>query len=152
MEWLKLSNQVCFPLYALSRKITAQYQPLLEPLDLTYPQYLVLMLLWEHKELSVKELGEQLMLDSGTLTPLLKRLEQKNFVSRARSAGDERVVLVTLTDAGKKLKRKAAQVPEKFACSLPLSHKEMIHLRELATDLLARMEAAEKNDTIINNR
>ena len=143
MEMLKLSNQVCFPLYALSRKITAHYQPLLEKLDITYPQYLVLLLLWEFKELSVKELGRRLLLDSGTLTPLLKRMEQKDIVNRSRSTDDERVVMITLTEAGRKLKRKAADIPEKLKCSLDLSTKELMRLRELTTDILAKMEAAE---------
>lgn len=140
---LKLSNQACFPLYALSRKITAHYQPLLEKIGLTYPQYLVMMLLWEHKALSVKELGNELMLDSGTLTPLLKRLADKDLVKRTRSEEDERVVVITLTETGQKLKRKAAEIPEKLACSLHLTEKELLQLRGLTQQLLHKIEMAE---------
>jgi len=143
MEMLKLSNQACFPLYALSRKITAHYQPLLEKIGLTYPQYLVMMLLWEHKALSVKELGNELMLDSGTLTPLLKRLADKDLVKRTRSEEDERVVVITLTETGQKLKRKAAEIPEKLACSLHLTEKELLQLRGLTQQLLHKIEMAE---------
>lgn len=143
MEMLLLSNQVCFPLYALSRKLTAHYQPLLDRLDLTYPQYLVLLVLWEERQLSVKELGQRLMLDSGTLTPLLKRMEEKGFVLRTRSERDERVVDISLTETGQKLKRKAASVPEELACSLGLTAKELLRMRELVTGLLAKIEKTE---------
>jgi DNA-binding MarR family transcriptional regulator len=143
MDLLKLSNQVCFPLYALSRKITAHYQPLLDKLDITYPQYLVMMLLWEFKELSVKEIGQQLMLDSGTLTPLLKRMEDKSLVVRTRSSQDERVVVITLTEDGKKLKRKAGDIPEKLMCSLGLNVEEMMAMRQLTTTIISKIEKAE---------
>jgi len=147
MDLLKLSNQVCFPLYALSRKITAHYQPLLDKLDVTYPQYLVMMLLWEFKELSVKELGRQLMLDSGTLTPLLKRMEEKSLVVRTRSAQDERVVMITLTEGGKKLKKRAGDIPEKLMCSLGLTVEEMMALQQLTTTIISKIEAAEAAKT-----
>jgi len=147
MDLLKLSNQVCFPLYALSRKITAHYQPLLDKLDVTYPQYLVMLLLWEFKELSVKELGRQLMLDSGTLTPLLKRMEEKSLVVRTRSAQDERVVMITLTEGGKKLKKRAGDIPEKLMCSLGLTVEEMMALQQLTTTIISKIEAAEAAKT-----
>lgn len=144
MELLKLSNQVCFPLYALSRKITAHYQPLLDKLGITYPQYLVMMLLWEFKELSVKDIGNQLVLDSGTLTPLLKRLEEKKLVIRTRFVDDERVVMITLTEDGKKMKRKAGEIPEKLTASLGFTPAEMIVMGKMAHEFLAKIEKAEK--------
>ena len=103
MEILKLSNQLCFPLYALSRKITSHYLPILEKIGLTYPQYLVMMVLWEEDSVSVKELGHKLMLDSGTLSPLLKKLEDRELLVRKRLKEDERVVIITLTGSGEKL-------------------------------------------------
>ena len=99
-ESLKLCNQLCFPLYAASREITKRYKPLLDKLDLTYTQYIAMMVMWEHKEVTVKEMGECLFLDSGTLTPVLKKLEQKGYVLRQRSTDDERVMNLTLTDKG----------------------------------------------------
>lgn len=143
MELLKLSNQVCFPLYALSRKITSHYQPLLDKLEITYPQYLVMMLLWEFKALSVKDIGNQLLLDSGTLTPLLKRLEDKGYVIRTRSVEDERVVMITLTEDGKKLKRKASDVPEKLMASLGFSPAEMMALGKMAREFLNKIKENE---------
>lgn len=112
MENLLLKNQLCFKFYALSRHITSLYKPLLDELDLTYPQYLVMLVLWEHEVMSVKAVGEQLMLDSGTLTPLLKRLEQKGLLSRNRSTEDERKVNVSLTAEGREANQKAACIPE----------------------------------------
>ncbi|MNS13514.1 Organic hydroperoxide resistance transcriptional regulator [compost metagenome] len=140
MDFLKLENQLCFPLYALSRKVTAHYKPLLDELDLTYPQYLVMLLLWEHQTLSVKELGDHLMLDSGTLTPLLKRLEQKKIVSRKRSAEDERIVLISLTPDGKKLQEKAVEVPNKLQCSLSLSDEDIVVTRSQIIKLLNKLK------------
>tara|TARA_R110000751_G_scaffold14807_1_gene47805 strand:+ start:646 stop:1104 length:459 start_codon:yes stop_codon:yes gene_type:complete len=110
-EQLKLENQLCFPLYAASRLTTKLYGPLLKPLDITYPQYLVLLVLWEQKEISVKEIGARLFLESNTLTPLLKRLEQKKFIVRMRSTQDERTVIVSLTSRGEKLKDEAETIP-----------------------------------------
>ena len=110
---LELDNQLCFALYSASLAMTKLYKPLLEPLGLTYPQYLVMLVLWEHATLSVSELGERLYLDSGTLTPLLKRMETAALLQRKRSARDERRVDITLTPAGRKLKTGAAKV---FAC------------------------------------
>lgn len=108
---LRLDNQLCFALYSASLAMTKAYKPLLDGLGLTYPQYLVLLVLWEHDALTVSELGEHLFLDSGTLTPLLKRLEAADLVSRERLADDERRVRVSLTAGGRRLKAKAAAVP-----------------------------------------
>lgn len=108
---LKLENQLCFLLYAGSREMTKKYKPLLDELGVTYPQYLVLLLLWEHKTLTVKELGHELYLDSGTLTPMLKRMEQNQIIKRERSIEDERSVLISLTAEGCSLKEKAKDIP-----------------------------------------
>jgi MarR family transcriptional regulator, organic hydroperoxide resistance regulator len=112
----RLEDQLCFALYSASRAFTRAYQPLLRPLGLTYPQYLVMLVLWEGEELSVSELGERLALDSGTLTPLLKRLEQAKLVERRRSEEDERLVVVSLTEAGQSLQQRALGVPVELAC------------------------------------
>ena len=115
---LRLADQLCFSLYAASRAMTATYGPLLAPLGLTYPQYLVMLVLWETDGVAVKSIGEALALDSGTLTPLLKRLESQGLVRRERSTTDERVVVVFLTPEGKKLKVRARAIPEKLlACT-----------------------------------
>jgi len=110
-EQLKLENQLCFPFYAASRLIIRLYQPYLDKLGITYPQYLVLMVLWESKELSVNEISQKLILNTNTLTPLLKRLEKQEIIIRTRSKKDERKVLVQLTKAGEELKLKAAEIP-----------------------------------------
>lgn len=111
---LKLENQLCFLLYASSREMTKQYKPLLEKLEVTYPQYLVLLLLWEHIELSVKRIGELLYLDSGTLTPMLKRMEQQGILSRERSSEDERLVIIKLTEKGQSLQEEAKSIPNRI--------------------------------------
>lgn len=136
---LKLENQLCFPLYAVSRLFTKAYQPLLQALDLTYPQYLVLLLLWEHDELSVKELGERLQLDSGTLTPLLKRLEQKQWVSRRRAPYDERSVLIALLPAGRALQAQACHIPEQLLARLGMSAPQVETLRQQLHTLLTKL-------------
>ncbi len=118
---LLLDEQLCFALYAASRRMTAIYRPLLEALGLTYPQYLVMMVLWERDGLTVRELGERLQLDSGTLTPLLKRLEQAGLLGRRRRQSDEREVEITLTDTGHNLRTRAAEVPRCLAERLCLS-------------------------------
>lgn len=114
MEHLKLKNQLCFPIYALSRQVTLLYKPYLEELNLTYTQYLVLLVLWEQDSICVRDLGEKLWLDSGTLTPLLKRMQEKKLLERKRSAEDERKVEVTLTQAGIDLEKCASLIPEKL--------------------------------------
>lgn len=112
----RLEEQLCFALYSASRAFTRAYQPLLEPLGLTYPQYLVMLVLWEGEPLSVSELGARLALDSGTLTPLLKRLEHAKLVQRRRAPTDERVVVVSLTGAGQALRQRAGGIPVELAC------------------------------------
>jgi DNA-binding MarR family transcriptional regulator len=144
MDYLKLENQACFPVYALSRVLTAHYKPILDGIDLTYPQYLVMLILWEHQELSVKEIGEKLLLDSGTLTPLLKKLENKQLISRIRSTADERVMMISLSKTGATLKKKAVSIPESFKCSLGLSNEEMGSLRDTITIILERTKQITK--------
>lgn len=136
---LRLESQLCFPLYAASKEVVARYKPLLDKLDLTYTQYITMMVLWEHKSVGVKELGRHLYLDSGTLTPLLKRLESKGFVRRERSSDDERAVNITITEAGEGLKEKATEVPAKMASCMPLSAEEARTLYTLLYKLLERM-------------
>ncbi len=115
---LKLTNQICFPLYAASRKIINRYTPFLEKLDLTYTQYITMMVLWEEKEVTAKELGRRLYLDSGTLTPLLKKMEAKGLLTRSRSSYDERNLVVRITEKGEMLMDRALEVPERMAeCS-----------------------------------
>lgn len=113
---LALDNQLCFALYVCSKEVIRKYQPLLEPLNLTYTMYITLMSLWEKDEVSVKELGSQLYLDSGTLTPLLKKMETQNLITRTRSKTDERTVYIKLTDEGWAMKEKCREVPLKMAC------------------------------------
>ncbi len=137
---LKLSNQLCFPLYACSRKVIKIYNSLLKDLDITYPQYITMMVLWEEKELSVKGLGKKLYLDSGTLTPLLKNLEAKGFVARNRSDKDERVLIVSITDKGEKLKEKAYSVPDSIAGCVCLEPEEAHMLYRLLYKLLGENE------------
>jgi len=126
---LQLDSQLCFALYAASRAVVQAYQPLLEPLGVTYPQYLVMMVLWESDGLSVKQLGERLQLDSGTLTPLLKRLEARELVSRRRSRDDERVVEIHLTAGGRALRKKATSIPRALLCRTQLSLEHLARLR-----------------------
>lgn len=114
-EILKLENQLCFPIYALSRKITSMYQPFLAKFGITYPQYLVMLVLWEKETVSVKQLGKYLLLDSGTLTPLLKRLEKNKLINRVRSDKDERVVMLSLTKTGKKMEEQAEKIPQQLS-------------------------------------
>ena len=128
-EYLKLDNQLCFLLYGASRAVTQMYQPLLAPLGITYPQYLVLLVLWEEDGASVRRLCDRLYLDSGTLTPLLTRLESAGLVRRVRSEADARVVDIHLTTAGKKLKRAARNVPEALLCRLGLPLGELARVR-----------------------
>ena len=123
-DCLKLENQLCFPLYAAARAVVGKYGPLLKELGLTYTQYIVMMVLWENDGISVSDLGGKLHLDSGTLTPLLKKLENIGYVTRNRSEKDERVVLVSLTDTGRGLKEKAAEVPGEVASCVPLTPEE----------------------------
>ncbi|UOQ55628.1 MarR family winged helix-turn-helix transcriptional regulator [Hymenobacter cellulosivorans] len=136
---LQLDNQLCFPLYAVSRMLTKAYQPYLQALDLTYPQYLVFLLLWEHDERTVKELGEKLLLDSGTLTPLLKRMEQKQWLSRRRDPRDERSVLIALLPAGRALREPACRIPEQLFQHMGMTPPEFEALRAQLNTLLTRL-------------
>ncbi|MDO9431364.1 MAG: MarR family transcriptional regulator [Phenylobacterium sp.] len=137
---LRLDNQLCFALYAASGLVTRAYRPLLEPLGLTYPQYLVMLALWEQAPRTVKALGQALELDSGTLTPLLKRLETAGFVTRTRDAQDERRVQIALTKAGEALREKAAEVPTALACQLQLPLDEIVELKTTLQDLARKMK------------
>ena len=139
MNQLALASQVCFPLYALSRQVTAHYRPLLEQLNLTYPQYLVMLLLWETDNQSVSAIGDRLLLDSGTLTPLLKRLEQKGLVSRTRNTDDERQVSIQLTEPGKALHERAATVPKQLLQRMNLTDQQAISLRDQLVTLLNQL-------------
>jgi DNA-binding MarR family transcriptional regulator len=134
---LKLENQICFPMYACSREIIKKYKPYLDKIDLTYTQYITMMVMWEEKEINVKELGEKLLLDSGTLTPLLKKLEAKGFITRERSKQDERNLIVRITDNGEKLKEEAVSIPCEMTKHSKLSAKEAETLYKLLYKLLS---------------
>lgn len=123
-EILKLGNQLCFPLYACSKEIIRKYKPYLDEIDLTYTQYITMMVLWEKKTVNVKTLGECLYLDSGTLTPVLKKLESKGYITRNRSSEDERNLVVTITDEGEALRDKALKVPAAIGACVKLSKEE----------------------------
>lgn len=135
-EALKLENQLCFPLYACSREIIKLYKPFLDKLDLTYTQYIAMMVLWERKSVTVKELGQSLFLDSGTLTPLLKKMEAKGLIRRKRSTEDERSLIVSLTPAGEDLREQAVDIPEKMGQCLALSKDEIQALYKLLYKIL----------------
>lgn len=137
---LKLDNQLCFPLYAVSKEIVRRYTPFLSEIDLTYTQYIAMMVLWEHKEVSVKELGKKLFLDSGTLTPLLKNLEKKGLVTRERSKEDERFLVVTVTEEGMKLREKAVEIPGKVGNCVSLEPEESLCLYTTLRKLLGQFE------------
>ncbi|MEZ8629215.1 MarR family transcriptional regulator [Vibrio tasmaniensis] len=138
-DYLKLDNQVCFALYSASNAMSRAYQPLLKALDLTYLQYIVMMVLWEEKEINVKALGAKTHLDSGTLTPLLKRLETKGYVLRTRSAEDERVRVITLTPAGIELKEQAQTVPIEMLCLSQMNEDELKSLKAQCEQLLGNL-------------
>lgn len=138
---LKLEDQLCFPLYAASREVIKLYKPFLDELDLTYTQYIAMLLLWEHKTMTVKEMGDRLFLDSGTLTPLLKKLEAKGMITRARSTKDERNLNITATKAGKALHDKALHIPVEMGKYNPLSLEETIILYRLLYKMLGRDES-----------
>lgn len=143
---LLLDRQLCFALYAATRAMTQAYAPLLAPLGLTYPQYLVLLVLWESDDLAVKDLGGRLALDSGTLTPLLKRMEGQGLVARARDAEDERVVRVRLTAKGRGLRRRALSIPEALACQARLSLKDIAALRDALARLTGNLRASRSGE------
>jgi DNA-binding MarR family transcriptional regulator len=136
----KLENQICFPLYVIAKEITGLYRPFLDELDITYPQYLVMMVLWEGDGLTVTHIGEKLFLDSGTLRPLLKRLEAKGFIIRKRKKEDERVVEVFLDEAGKQLQKKACEIPGKIQERLGIQPEELLHLKDTVLKILNKIE------------
>lgn len=135
---LKLADMMCFPVYSLAKEIVNNYRPFLDNLELTYPQFLVMIVLWENGPQTVSEIGEKVHLDSGTLTPLLKRLEQKKFINRVRKNTDERVVQISVTKKGSRLKDKAAQVPVQLLDSLCVSIEDFVHLKASIENILAK--------------
>ncbi len=138
---LKLENQLCFPLYACSKEIVKRYKPFLDKLELTYTQYITMMVMWEHKSISVKEIGEYIYLDSGTLTPVLKVLEKKGYISRERSSEDERVLIASITDVGMKLRDKALEVPKQMGACVNVTPEEAKTLYDLLYKVLGGLSA-----------
>lgn len=139
-EGLKLDNQICFPLYAASKEVIKKYRTYLDKLGLTYTQYITMMVLWEHKKVNVKDLGAELFLDSGTLTPLLKSLEQKGYIKRERDKGDERILNVTITESGETLKDQVVSLPKIVANSINLEKKEVLELYRILYKILMAVE------------
>jgi len=137
---LLLENQICFPLYSAANALIRAYKPFLDQLDLTYSQYLVMLVLWQHSAVTVKELGRQLGLDSGTLTPLLKRLESKGLVLRKRSTKDERARIISLTRQGKSLEQQAANIPGDLFCKTGLTPAQAKQLKVLCQQLQATLD------------
>ena len=137
---LKLENQLCFPIYLCSKEIIRKYTPWLEEIDLTYTQYIVMMYFWEKEKSNVKEIGKTLLLDSSTLTPLLKKLENKGFITRIRSTIDGRNLDIELTEKGRKLKNKAKSIPDKMGKCIDLSKEEAITLYSLMYKVLINVE------------
>lgn len=140
MDALKLRQQICFPLYACSKEIIRRYTPLLEPLGLTYTQYIAMMVFWEHKSLSVSELGKRLYLDSGTLTPMLKKMEKNGWIRRERSEKDERKVVATITPEGELLKEKANEIPLKMMSCTDMDNTDAMQLYSLLYKFLDSMK------------
>ena len=143
-DLLKLDNQFCFAAYAVARAVSQAYEPLLRELDLTYPQYLVMLALWERDGLSLKGLGERLRLDSGTLTPLIKRLAAKGYLSRQRSDADERALVIGLTPKGRKLREKAQGVPQGLVCRLGTPMEGIVKLRDELKRLLVAIDQSKE--------
>ena len=135
-QMLKLENQLCFPLYACAKEVIRRYTPLLEPLGLTYTQYIAMMVMWEHKSISVKDMGKLLYLDSGTLTPMLKKMEKAGWIRRKRSENDERMVMVSITERGEELHDMAAVIPERMAGCVILESGEAMQLYTLLNKLM----------------
>lgn len=133
---LKLENQLCFPLYACAKEIVRRYTPLLDPLGLTYTQYIAMMVMWEHKSISVKDMGKLLFLDSGTLTPMLKKMEKAGWIQRKRSEIDERMVILTITARGEELHDKAAEIPTKMAGCVTLENEDALQLYSLLQKMM----------------
>ncbi len=138
-EALKLDNQLCFPLYACAKEIVRRYKPLLDEIDLTYTQYLVMMVLWEHRSLCEKEIGQKLRLDSGTLTPVTKKLAEKGFLTRTRCPDDERNLMLSLSPEGEALRQRALTVPYRIGACVPLSPEKARQLYDLLYEVLDGM-------------
>ena len=138
---LKLENQLCFPLYAASREILRKYTPFLKEIDLTYTQYIVMMVLWEHKKLTIGELGKDLFLDTGTLSPLLKSMASKGLITRTRQKDDERIVNIEITKQGEELKEKALQVPEKMFSCVQLPEEDAKNLYRILYSILQKQNS-----------
>ena len=139
-EDLKLDNQLCFSLYAASREIIKLYKPCLDKFNLTYTQYIAMLVLWEDEKSTVKEIGKRLHLDSGTLTPLLKKIEGMGLIKRYRDSNDDRVVIVELTEEGRSLKQEITCVPKEMACRINLSRNEIEKLKDELDNLLEKLE------------
>jgi MarR family transcriptional regulator, organic hydroperoxide resistance regulator len=149
MATLGIDSQLCFALYSASRAMTAAYRPILAELNLTYPQYLVLLVLWEERQgVTVRRLGERLQLDSGTLSPLLKRLEANGFVRRQRSREDERLVEVTLTPAGCKLEQRAQCIPAELGAATGMSEQQATELRDAVRQLTDALSASSRRESM----
>lgn len=136
---LKIENQLCFPLYACAKEVVRKYKPHLDEIDLTYTQYITMMIMWDKKEINVKSLGECLYLDSGTLTPLLKKLEQKGFITRKRSTDDERNLIVSITDKGEALKERAVEIPMAVSDCFDLTKDEIAQLYKILYKILGEI-------------
>ncbi len=139
-EQIKLENQLCFPLYACSREVIKRYRPFLDEIGLTYTQYVAMIVFWEEDSISVKDLGRRLYLDSGTLTPVLKSLEQKGYITRRRSTEDERVLIAALTPEGRALEHAAAGIPQQICGCLRMQPEDVRQLRRLLSQLLSAIE------------
>ncbi|MBQ1438803.1 MAG: MarR family transcriptional regulator [Solobacterium sp.] len=142
-EQLCLDNQLCFPLYACARKVTGLYTPFFKPLGITYTQYIVFLALWEKDDVSVSDLCARLYLDSGTLTPLLKKMEQDGYIKRTRSASDERIVRITLTEKGREMEERAADIPMQVGSCITLDPEEAVTLYALLSKILAKENSHE---------
>ena len=146
-DCLKLDRQLCFPLYACSKEIIRRYRPFLDRLDLTYTQYITMMVLWEQREANVRELGERLYLDSGTLTPMLKKLESKGYLVRKRCENDQREVMISITEEGEALKEEALRIPEEMASCVCLTKEEAETLYHLLYKILSHREGQNPDRT-----
>ena len=140
-ECLKLENQLCFPLYACAKEVVRRYRPLLDELGITYTQYITMMVLWEHRSMSVKDIGDVLCLDSGTLTPLLKKLEEKGYIVRRRDDDDERILVASVTEEGLALRDKAVNIPREIASCIPLQAKDANELARILNGLKKNLSA-----------
>lgn len=143
-DGLKLENQLCFPLYACAKEVVRRYKPFLDDIDLTYTQYITMMVLWDKKEINVKELGSFLYLDSGTLTPVLKKLEAKGYIVRGRSKADERNLEIHITAEGEKIRDKAIAIPKKIGSCVNLEQEEAAQLYRLLYKMLSNVEGVER--------